>query len=80
MQLVHELYWLSLSKVKEDAAHKGKLPYINFKRVIWHEGSQEIIKELSMLSRVGYKVECGDGVIRTLFPFVHIISVDYEEQ
>lgn len=33
-----------------------------------------------MLSRVGYRVQCGDGKARTLFPFVHILSADYEEQ
>lgn len=30
--------------------------------------------------RFGTAIQCGDGVTRILYPAVHILSMDYEEQ
>lgn len=64
----------------EVAEHSGKTTFTNFKRVIWHESFRKILESLSVISQIGFMVECGDGTRRRLYPFVHILSADYEEQ
>ncbi len=52
----------------------------DLKGVVWHESFRHILSVLKILARVGFKVKCGDGVERWLFPIILILSADYEEQ
>jgi len=66
--------------VDETEEDKGKLKSVNFKRVVWHKCFRKLLKSLRHHSRTGCSVVCGDGTERLLFPFILILSADYEEQ
>jgi hypothetical protein len=40
----------------------------------------EIVSSIEALSEIGHHLLCGDGVDRTIFPHILILSADYEEQ
>jgi hypothetical protein len=40
---------------------------------------KEILKPLIDLSKTGIVVECGDGIIRHIYPVLNILAADYEE-
>ena len=67
-------------KIEEDASESGKKGYVDFKRVVWHKSFHEILATIQKLSKVGYNIECADGVVRHIFPAILILSADYEEQ
>ncbi|KAF8156731.1 hypothetical protein B0H34DRAFT_675152 [Crassisporium funariophilum] len=66
--------------IDDDEEEKKKPGYVNFKRVIWHESFRKLLESLKNPSNIGYMVKCGDGVSHHLFPFICILSADYEEQ
>jgi hypothetical protein len=66
--------------MEEDAAESGKRGYVNLKHVIWHAAFYEIICLVEVISRLGYKLQCGDAIERWLFILILILSADYEEQ
>ena len=76
------LFFLSqnILKVEEDAAESGKLNYVSFKRVVWHESFRKLLASIHRLSKEGYWVPCADGQVRRIFPSILILSADYEEQ
>lgn len=47
---------------------------------VYHKAFLEFLKEVALYSRTGYQVRCGDRVDRTLFPYIHIVSADYQGQ
>ena len=61
------------------SSHK-KTDWVDFKKVVWHEGFKKVLESVQALSKVGFAIRCGDGIIRKLFPYIHILSADYEEQ
>lgn len=67
-------------QVLEEAKYKGKTTYTNFKRVVWHEAFRKLLKTLAPTSQLGWTFRSPDGTLYRLFPFVHILSADYEEQ
>jgi Plavaka transposase len=67
-------------QVTEDPNEKGKLDWVNFKRVVWHECFRKLLASIKEYATTGCPIECGDGVTRNLFPCVLILSGDYEEQ
>jgi hypothetical protein len=67
-------------KVEEDASESGKKAYVDFKRVVWHKSFHELLATIRELSKVGYHIECADGIVRHLFPTILMLSADYEEQ
>jgi hypothetical protein len=67
-------------KIDEDAAESGKAKYVNFKRVVWHDSFRKLLASISELSKIGFHIECADGVTRHVFPAILILSADYEEQ
>ncbi|KAI0796362.1 hypothetical protein BC629DRAFT_1734435 [Irpex lacteus] len=66
--------------INETAAEKGKKPYIDWKNAVYHEAFKILLEQIASHSRTGYRMKCGDGNLRTLYPFIHIITADYEEQ
>ena len=68
------------TQVPEDAGETGKLNFVNFKRVVWHEAFYELLKSICQYSKTGYWHGCADFIKRLLFPFIFILSADYEEQ
>ena len=67
-------------QVAEDAAHSGKVDFVNFKNIVWHESAVKILESLVEYSQTGYTMDCGDSICRYMFPSVLIESADYEEQ
>ncbi|KAM6499899.1 hypothetical protein JOM56_005407 [Amanita muscaria] len=70
--------WLPV--VPGDPSGKDPRPYIDFKRAIWHASFTELLDSISTISKTGCWVECVDGAKRHLFPFICILSADFEEQ
>ncbi|KIP05748.1 hypothetical protein PHLGIDRAFT_73799 [Phlebiopsis gigantea 11061_1 CR5-6] len=66
--------------VNDDAEEKGKRRFTDFKRVVWHSSFQEILSSISSISNTGYMFPCADGVVRILYPFIHSLIADFEEQ
>ncbi|KAJ3509094.1 hypothetical protein NLJ89_g5404 [Agrocybe chaxingu] len=64
----------------EDSGETGKKGYVNFKRVVWHQGVYEILKSIIPISKTGHWVPCGDGIDRWIFTLLLILCADYEEQ
>lgn len=64
----------------ETEEEKGTLDSVNFKRVVWHDCFKKLLESLRLHSRTGCSVMCGDGIERLIFPFILILSADYEEQ
>jgi hypothetical protein len=69
-----------MRQVDEDANEKGKTGFVNFKRVVWHKAFYKLLESISAHSKTGFWYECGDLITRHLFPFILILSADYEEQ
>ena len=67
-------------QVEEEASKSGKQDYADFKRAVWHKSFYELLATIRELSKIGYHIECADGVVRHLFPAILILSADYEEQ
>ncbi|THG93164.1 hypothetical protein EW026_g7995 [Hermanssonia centrifuga] len=66
--------------LKEKSKDKKTDAWKDLKGVVWHESFRHILSVLKILARVGFKVRCGDGIERWLFPIILILSADYEEQ
>ncbi|KAK0226445.1 hypothetical protein IW262DRAFT_1256821, partial [Armillaria fumosa] len=75
--------WLPI--VKEEAKHKNKSYYADFKRAIWHKAFEFILSPIKDKSKFGAWVWVAGGTEMTpchlyLFPTIMILSADYEEQ
>ncbi|KAI0343363.1 hypothetical protein BDW22DRAFT_1329317 [Trametopsis cervina] len=66
--------------VDDDPKHRKKPKYVNFKNAVYHQAFREFLKDIAEHSKAGYSCVCGDQILRHLFPFINIISADYEEQ
>jgi hypothetical protein len=66
--------------VDEDPKERKKPGYVDFKNAIYHETFRLFLKDIALYSKVGCEVLCGDNISRLFFPFIHILSADYEEQ
>ncbi|KAI0697352.1 hypothetical protein BC835DRAFT_1206783, partial [Cytidiella melzeri] len=66
--------------VGADSAEQGKVKFVNWKHAVFHEAFRNFLKDVARLSKVGQVVHCGDQISRVLFPYIHILSADYEEQ
>ncbi|KAJ7686006.1 hypothetical protein B0H17DRAFT_1169830 [Mycena rosella] len=65
--------------VKDDPKENGKPAFSNFKNVIWHTAFYKLLESLIHPSKVGSWTECGDNVLRWLWPIILILAADYEE-
>lgn len=66
--------------MKGTSAEQNRPGWADFKASVWHAGFKFVLDSVDQLSRVGFAIICGDEIMRTLFPFIHILSADYEEQ
>ncbi len=64
----------------EDEDEEGKKGFTNLKRVVWHDCFWVLLEEFTKQYPLGHTTRCGDGVERTLYPVILILSADYEEQ
>ena len=67
-------------KVEEDVGKAGKHGYVNFKHVVWHKSFYLMLESIMSISSTGSWFRCGDDIVRHLFPYILILSADYEEQ
>ncbi|KAF6744235.1 hypothetical protein DFP72DRAFT_1095451 [Ephemerocybe angulata] len=70
--------WLPIIGDEHPAA--GKPEWVEYKRAVYHECFVKFLECIRDPSFVGKAFTCGDGVRRTLYPCVFILSGDYEEQ
>ncbi|KAK0482792.1 hypothetical protein IW261DRAFT_1418319 [Armillaria novae-zelandiae] len=75
--------WLPI--IKEEAKHKDKSYYTDFKRAIWHKAFESILLRIKGKSKFGAWVQVAGGMETTpchlyLFPTIMILSANYEEQ
>ncbi len=64
----------------EDEEQEGKAGFTTHKRAVWHAAFWHLLEDVAKYAKTGYRVRCGDGTIRTLFPIILILIGDYEEQ
>ncbi|GJE87349.1 hypothetical protein PsYK624_034320 [Phanerochaete sordida] len=69
-----------LPVVKDHPKHHKKTSWVNHKNEVWHTAMSHILQSVERHSQTGVSILCGDKKIRKLFPFIHILSADYEEQ
>ncbi|KAK0207409.1 hypothetical protein IW262DRAFT_1469507 [Armillaria fumosa] len=79
----HVIGWLPI--VKEEAKHKNKSYYADFKRAVWHKAFEFILSPIKDKSKFGAWVRVAGGTETTpchlyLFPTIMILSANYEEQ
>lgn len=67
-------------QIDDGPGDKKKTAWVNFKRVVWHESMRKLFETIELYSKVGCWLECGDGVVRHIFPLILILAADYEEQ
>ncbi|KAF9024771.1 hypothetical protein BDP27DRAFT_1248625 [Rhodocollybia butyracea] len=70
--------WLPV--VKEDSRETGKKQWADFKSIVWHESFLKILESVTLISSTGQTLICADGIQRDLYPYILILSSDYEEQ
>ena len=64
----------------EDEREERKKGFTNHKRAVWHEAFRIVLQSIKRYAKTGYKCQCGDGIIRILYPIVLMLVADYEEQ
>ncbi|KAJ7765259.1 hypothetical protein B0H16DRAFT_1310292 [Mycena metata] len=69
--------WLPV--VDEDPAEAGKPGFVNFKNAVWHKSFYKLLESIVDISKTGAWINCGDGLLRCLFPMILILAADYEE-
>jgi hypothetical protein len=47
---------------------------------VWHKAFYKIAESIEKCTELGFALNCGDRVRRKMYPFVLIVSADYEEQ
>lgn len=67
-------------QVEKDPNGKKKNSYICWKNAVYHVAFRVFLKDVARWSHVGYETVCGDDMSRIMFPFIHIVSMDYQEQ
>jgi hypothetical protein len=68
------------TQVKEDRDHASKPSWVSFKNAIWHKLFLKILSPLASKSHMRQWFECLDSIQQWFFPFILILSADYEEQ
>lgn len=66
-------------KVKEESSETGKKGFIAFKNAVYHSSFKQFLSNIAELSYVGSSTMCADEIVRSLWPFILILSADYEE-
>ena len=67
-------------QVEEEAGKEGTTSFADFKCTVWHESFKKLLETIKYHSKIGFMIVCSDRVERCLFPFIVILSADYEEQ
>ena len=68
------------AQVEEDSAETGKKGFVDLKQVVWHKAFYKIVESIEQYTELGFVLDCGDGVRQKIYPFILIVSADYEEQ
>jgi hypothetical protein len=53
---------------------------VNHKRIVWHDAFYKLLETIEQCSKTGHWEECGYEIRRLLYPFILILSADFEEQ
>ncbi|KAH9910296.1 uncharacterized protein BXZ73DRAFT_58728, partial [Epithele typhae] len=64
----------------EDDVEEGRLGFTALKRIVWHKSFHILLETFIKHAKLGYPVECGDGLLRVLWAIILILTADYEEQ
>ncbi|KAI5987001.1 hypothetical protein EDC04DRAFT_2527433, partial [Pisolithus marmoratus] len=68
--------WLPIIRLSQ----QQKFSYTNLKKVVWHQAFLKLLSTITCLSKVGFAYKTHDGLMRTLYLIILILSADYEEQ
>lgn len=68
-----------LPKVDATSQDKRNPCWANHVREVHHRAWHYILEPIIAVSESGFTMKCGDGIIRTIMPYVAIISNDLEE-
>ncbi|KAF6755064.1 hypothetical protein DFP72DRAFT_1033140 [Ephemerocybe angulata] len=71
--------WLPIIQDSDQGECSDK-EFADYKRVVWHGCLGKLFESILEKGMKGCWIKCGDGVERWLFPFILILSADYEEQ
>ena len=67
-------------QIEDSEEDKHRTSWVNFKNAIWHKSFHKLLQSIEVYAVTGYSLKCGDHVHRNIFPFIVILSADYEEQ
>lgn len=70
----------SSQQVHTPEKEKESTWYKTFKREVYHTVLSHLFESVWAISHVGEAITCADGVVRRVYPGVHMLSMDYEEQ
>ncbi|KZP13413.1 hypothetical protein FIBSPDRAFT_913092 [Athelia psychrophila] len=70
--------WLPI--VEDIASERGKKNWVLHRNIVWHETFRKILKMIRKYSKIGFSHSCANAIVRWLWPFILILSADYEEQ
>lgn len=68
---------LKMDDPPEEDQHRPE--YISYRREVYHRAWQIILEDIRHAARYGMATRCADSTERILFPFIYIISADFEE-
>lgn len=71
---------LTLTQIDAPEEEKNRTEFRDFKRRVHHKAMQAILASMQEASLDGIALVCGDGVTRVLYPSIHCMSMDFEEQ
>lgn len=75
----HLNYYLG-GQLDEKAVDNQHKDYVNLKQVLWHKAVHEILSSIESMTFFGGTMECANGITRTIFSHILIMSADYKEQ
>ncbi|KAF8643940.1 hypothetical protein AX16_008766, partial [Volvariella volvacea WC 439] len=70
--------WLPI--LDEEAYKNNPTAAADHKQIIWHKSFKVLLQTIKLHSQTGCWFKCGNNIIRHIFPFVLILSADFEEQ
>ncbi|KAJ7613491.1 hypothetical protein FB45DRAFT_1112023 [Roridomyces roridus] len=65
--------------VPDDPEEHNKPRFANFKNIVWHAAFYKLLESLVEPAKVGDWTQCGDDILRWLWPIILILAADYEE-
>ncbi|KIM20907.1 hypothetical protein M408DRAFT_29979 [Serendipita vermifera MAFF 305830] len=69
-----------IPKITAPAGDENNPRWAALSRKIYHKSCELVFESLSLASKIGKTMYCGDGIERTIYPLICIANLDFEEQ